>query len=195
MKKNVSVLILLLIVSSCGMHGGLQRNRPASGLEWNSKSSNSQDENIAENIDLVKENKVDVNAKKINSNSKVISNNVNYNDLASNSKNLSDLESVLFSNSITSLSKVDKSNYTNLTSKKQINKEEKKSQKRKETKTPVKSDIPIEVLYICCILWPTITVAYVTDLDWEKILLNLVLCFLLWLPGIIHAFKVVKNNR
>ncbi len=131
MKKNVSVLILLLIVSSCGMHGGLQRNRPASGLEWNSKSSNSQDENIAENIDLVKENKVDVNAKKINSNSKVISNNVNYNDLASNSKNLSDLESVLFSNSITSLSKVDKSNYTNLTSKKQINKEEKMCAKQR----------------------------------------------------------------
>ncbi len=196
MKKILSVLILFLFVSSCGMQGGLQRNRPASGLEWNSKNSNSQDENIAENIDLVKEKKVDVNAKKISSNSKVTNyNKIHNGDLASNSKNLSDLESEISSNSNTSFSVIDKLNYTNLSPKNKINKEEKNmKEKRKEIKKALKDDVPVGLLYVLCFFIPWVAVGLATNWDIETVVYNILLSLLFVIPGIIHAFIVVRNN-
>lgn len=57
------------------------------------------------------------------------------------------------------------------------------------------SDTPIGLLYFLCIVIPFVAVGIATDWDVPKVLLNVLLCILCGIPGIIHAFIVVSNNR
>lgn len=197
MKKVVQVLVLALFIASCGMQGGLQRNKPGSNLEWgSSKSSKNQDINLVESVDLEKEITVNGVAKKINSNPKVLSQSkLNDNDLASNSKNIGDLEDLFYSNSKAPSSTDVKSNYTSLSSKKQINKNENKLEKRKEIKKAINDDVPIGLLYLLCFIIPWVAVGFATNWDIKIVIYNILWSFLFGLPGIIHAIIVVRNNN
>ena len=57
---------------------------------------------------------------------------------------------------------------------------------------------PFEVskglLYLLCILVPFIAVGLATNWDMGKVILNIVLCILCGIPGIIHAFLVVSKS-
>ena len=64
-------------------------------------------------------------------------------------------------------------------------------QMAKPTKT---ADAELILLYVLCILIPPLAVGIVTDWDGGPVILNLLLCLLCWLPGIIHAFIVVSEE-
>ena len=52
-----------------------------------------------------------------------------------------------------------------------------------------------KILYIIlAILIPWLAVGLVTDWDLEKVLINLLLCFLCYVPGVIHAIIIVNRN-
>ena len=56
------------------------------------------------------------------------------------------------------------------------------------------NDVSIGLLYLLCILFPVIAVGIVTDWDIETMVYNLLWCLLCYLPGVIHAFIVVKRE-
>lgn len=65
----------------------------------------------------------------------------------------------------------------------------------KQMAKPTKSaDTELILLYVLCILIPPLAVGIVTDWDGGPVILNLILCLLCWLPGIIHAFIVVSEE-
>lgn len=64
-------------------------------------------------------------------------------------------------------------------------------QMAKPTKT---ADAELILLYVLCILIPPLAVGIVTDWDGGPVILNLLLCLLCWIPGIIHAFIVVSEE-
>jgi hypothetical protein len=121
MKKFVSILVLFAFITSCALNTGLQKNRPGSNLNWkNNLSSENIDENIAyENIAYEKETKVNLETKKINSKSKVVSS-INSNDIAHNTPDKNDLSSIINSDSKKSFAVDDKFNNKMLNSKQQL---------------------------------------------------------------------------
>ena len=99
------------------------------------------------------------------------------------------------SNSNTSFSVIDKLNYTNLSPKNKINKEEKNmKEKRKEIKKALKDDVPVGLLYVLCFFIPWVAVGLATNWDIETVVYNILWSLLCGIPGIIHAFIVVRNN-
>jgi uncharacterized membrane protein YqaE (UPF0057 family) len=57
------------------------------------------------------------------------------------------------------------------------------------------SDIPEIVLILLCIFLPPIAVGLMTDWEFEPLAINILLCLLCWLPGIIHAFILYDRGR
>lgn len=49
------------------------------------------------------------------------------------------------------------------------------------------------LLIILCLLLPPLAV-YLASKDVKATLINVVLCFLLWLPGLVHALYVVMTK-
>jgi uncharacterized membrane protein YqaE (UPF0057 family) len=64
----------------------------------------------------------------------------------------------------------------------------------KMVKKALKNDVPIVLLYILCFFIPFLAVGLATDWDVTAVVINLILSFLFWLPGIIHAIIVVGRN-
>ena len=64
-------------------------------------------------------------------------------------------------------------------------------QMTKPTKT---ADAELILLYILCIVIPPLAVGIVTDWEGGPVLLNVLLCLLCWIPGIVHAFIVVSEE-
>lgn len=63
-----------------------------------------------------------------------------------------------------------------------------------EPKATRGGDIPVWVLYVLAFFIPFLAVGLVTDWDVGQVLLNLLLCLLCGIPGIIHAFIVVARE-
>ncbi len=82
-----------------------------------------------------------------------------------------------------------KNNQLNTISKKEVVKDV------KSIKKAAGGDVPLGLLYVLCILIPFVAVGLATDWDIKKVLINLLLCFLCGIPGIIHAFVVVSKNK
>jgi uncharacterized membrane protein YqaE (UPF0057 family) len=57
------------------------------------------------------------------------------------------------------------------------------------------NDIPEIVLILLCIFLPPIAVGLMTDWEFEPLAINILLCLLCWLPGIIHAFIIYDRGR
>ena len=76
----------------------------------------------------------------------------------------------------------------------QIQKQEQKQEQKKSKKEKRPSDIPVIILYILCFMIPPIAVGLATDWDLKPVIINLLLCFLFVVPGIIHALIVVSRN-
>lgn len=55
-------------------------------------------------------------------------------------------------------------------------------------------DTDLILLYVLAVLIPFLAVGIVTNWDIGQVILNLVLCLLCGIPGIIHAIIVVRNN-
>ena len=49
------------------------------------------------------------------------------------------------------------------------------------------------LLYLCAIFIPFVAVGIATDWDIKKVLINLLLSFLCYIPGLIHAFIVIRD--
>lgn len=57
------------------------------------------------------------------------------------------------------------------------------------------SDIPEIILILLCIFLPPIAVGIMTDWEFEPVAINILLCLLCWLPGIVHAFILYDRGR
>lgn len=49
------------------------------------------------------------------------------------------------------------------------------------------------LLYILAVLIPFVAVGIVTDWDLKKVLINILLCILCYIPGVIHAFITIRD--
>jgi len=56
------------------------------------------------------------------------------------------------------------------------------------------ADSDLILLYILCLLLPPVAVGIVTDWEGGPLILNIILCLLCWIPGIVHAFIVVSEE-
>lgn len=79
-------------------------------------------------------------------------------------------------------------------SERKMQKEIRKQDQKKSKREKPGSDIPAIVLYILCFIIPPIAVGLATDWDLKPVIINLLLCFLFVIPGIIHALIVVSRN-
>jgi uncharacterized membrane protein YqaE (UPF0057 family) len=57
------------------------------------------------------------------------------------------------------------------------------------------NDDELILLYILAILIPFVAVGIVTDWDLKDVVINLLLSFLCYIPGVIHAFIKIRDNR
>lgn len=57
------------------------------------------------------------------------------------------------------------------------------------------SDFPEILMILLCIFLPPIAVGIMTDWEFEPLAINILLCLLCWLPGIIHAFIIYDRGR
>ena len=64
----------------------------------------------------------------------------------------------------------------------------------KLVKKALKDEVPTILLYVLCFFIPFLAVGLATDWDVTAVVINLLLCFLLLLPGVIHAIIVVGKN-
>ncbi|MGB1041045.1 MAG: YqaE/Pmp3 family membrane protein [Flavobacteriales bacterium] len=66
----------------------------------------------------------------------------------------------------------------------------------KEEKNDKSSDDDMLILlYILAVLIPFVAVGIVTDWDIKKVLINLLLSFLCYIPGVIHAFITIRDYK
>ena len=56
------------------------------------------------------------------------------------------------------------------------------------------SDDMLLLLYILAVLIPFVAVGIVTDWDVTDVIINLLLCILCYIPGVIHAFIKIRDN-
>jgi uncharacterized membrane protein YqaE (UPF0057 family) len=89
-----------------------------------------------------------------------------------------------------------------IASKKAFNQHDlKKIAKASATKKGVKNtpannnDDELILLYLLAILIPFVAVGIVTDWDLTDVVINLLLCLLCYIPGVIHAFIKIRDNR
>lgn len=69
-----------------------------------------------------------------------------------------------------------------------------KSKIEKENSSNDSSDDDMLILlYILAVLIPFVAVGIATDWDLKKVLINLLLSFLCYIPGVIHAFIVIRD--
>lgn len=57
------------------------------------------------------------------------------------------------------------------------------------------TDDELILLYLLAILIPFVAVGIVTDWDLTDVVINLLLCLLCYIPGVIHAFIKIRDNR
>lgn len=67
-------------------------------------------------------------------------------------------------------------------------------QSAKSLKEFSKDEVPTILLYVLCFFIPFLAVGLATDWDVTAVVINLLLCFLFFLPGVIHAIIVVGKN-
>jgi uncharacterized membrane protein YqaE (UPF0057 family) len=100
--------------------------------------------------------------------------------------------------SVVNNTKIEKVNRTIITPKASSSKVVASANKTKTStkmvKKALKNDVPIVLLYILCFFIPFLAVGLATDWDVTAVVINLILSFLFWLPGIIHAIIVVGRN-
>jgi len=70
-----------------------------------------------------------------------------------------------------------------------------KKENKKSDNSDTKDDTDILLLYVLAIFIPPLAVYLVTDGDTNTVILNIILCLLCGIPGIIHAFIVIGDNR
>lgn len=73
---------------------------------------------------------------------------------------------------------------------KDVVKEMKRAAKLESTGGP----LPTWALYLLCFIIPPLAVGFATDWDITKILINFLLCFLCFIPGLIHALIIVSRS-
>ena len=61
-------------------------------------------------------------------------------------------------------------------------------------KKALKDEVPTILLYVLCFFIPFLAVGLATNWDLTAVVINLLLCFLFFLPGVIHAIIVVGRN-
>ena len=68
-----------------------------------------------------------------------------------------------------------------------------KNQSNTTSHSPNDDDMLL-MLYVLAILIPFVAVGIVTDWDVTDVIINLLLCILCYIPGIIHAFIKIRDN-
>jgi len=70
------------------------------------------------------------------------------------------------------------------------------AEKKAASNTPANdTDDELILLYLLAILIPFVAVGIVTDWDLTDVVINLLLCLLCYIPGVIHAFIKIRDNR
>jgi len=196
--KKLSVFILLIVaISSCNVDNGLiQKRKYKKGyhlsLKKNIKKSDSFEQ--AENIQNEKENVAQNNSKKEISNT-----DLDNTAEVSSFNNEVDLKNETIDNSYKT--EPTQKHFTLKSTIKSLNNKVKNTVEAKSIvhsntaskSSPNDGDMLI-LLYVLAVLIPFVAVGIVTDWDVTDVLINLLLCILCYIPGVIHAFIKIRDN-
>lgn len=121
--------------------------------------------------------------------------NTSSNDLEISSKPVSVFEKLSKKEETTQVDANTSSFVSKQTTKRAEKLERKLTKLQKKLNTTSSSDDDDKILYyLLAFFIPFVAVGLVTDWDMGPVLLNLLLCFLCWIPGMIHAFMVVSKH-
>lgn len=209
--KISGLLAIALIVGSCARdnsvvsNGRFQKRKHTGGyhLDWNKKYKTEKEEAIDREKIAVLEEKQKVEEIQIETPTEAISLNETksstiYSDEISNP--IESNENSSFNETQTEVlspkaNQAEDAVQTPISSKKELKnllKETKKSMKQQDKNAP----LPIEsIVYILlCIFIPFVAVGLATDWEVKDVVINLLLCLLCGIPGMIHAFIVCNRE-
>jgi uncharacterized membrane protein YqaE (UPF0057 family) len=208
MKKLLVALLLVgFAISSCSIEKRLHQK--GFNVEWNNNLG-SLKKDKKEKQDFVSSEAVEeiaiVSPKAIKTPSVISSNAISVDDVILNESN--ETSAIVEDNttnevnsqvsSVVNNTKTEKVNRTIITPKAASSKVVASANKTKVStkivKKALKNDVPIVLLYILCFFLPFLAVGIATNWDLTAVVINLILCFLFWFPGIIHAIIVVGRN-
>ena len=194
--KRFSLFILLVVaISSCNINNGfIQKRKYQKGYHLSLKKKINNSDNIkSDELELFKTQELteaiasktelsqglpatfktnsSIVQKSQNPTTKVVTNNEMIQVLKQNTK-----ENPFVNNRIKKIASANFKNQSNTTS------------------HNTNDDDMLLLLYILAILIPFVAVGIVTDWDVTDVIINLLLCILCYIPGIIHAFIKIRDN-
>jgi uncharacterized membrane protein YqaE (UPF0057 family) len=206
-KLLLAVLVVGFAISSCSIEKRLHQK--GFNVEWNNNLG-SLKKDKKEKQDFVSSEAAEeiaiVSPKSIKTPSVISSNAISVDDVTLNESNETSViveenttnEVNSQESSVVNDTKIGKINRTIITPKASSSKVVASANKTKTStkmvKKALKNDVPIVLLYILCFFIPFLAVGLATDWDVTAVVINLILSFLFWLPGIIHAIIVVGRN-
>jgi len=206
-KLLLAVLLVGFAISSCSIEKRLHQK--GFNVEWNNNLGSFKKDK-KEKQDFVSSEAVEeiaiVSPKAIKTPSVISSNAISVDDVILNESN--ETSAIVEDNttnevnsqvsSVVNNTKTEKVNRTIITPKAASSKVVASANKTKVStkivKKALKNDVPIVLLYILCFFLPFLAVGIATNWDLTAVVINLILCFLFWFPGIIHAIIVVGRN-
>ena len=194
--KRFSLFILLVVaISSCNINNGfIQKRKYQKGYNLSLKKKINNSDNIkSDELELFKNQKsTNTNASKdeisralpatFKTNSSVVKKSKNPTTKAVTKNEMVEVlkqktkENHVVNNGIKKIASASFKNYSNTTSQNS------------------NDDDMLLLLYILAILIPFVAVGIVTDWDVTDVIINLLLCILCYIPGIIHAFIKIRDN-
>ena len=206
-KLLLAVLVVGFTISSCSIEKRLHQK--GFNVEWN-KNLGSLKKDKKEKQDFVSSEAVEeiavvnnktTKAPSVNNNSAISVDGVTLNESNDASVFVEDNTTNEVNSEVSSVvnnTKTEKVNRTIITPKAASSKVVASANKTKVStkivKKALKNDVPIVLLYILCFFLPFLAVGIATNWDLTAVVINLILCFLFWFPGIIHAIIVVGRN-
>ena len=194
--KRFSLFILLVVaINSCNINNGfIQKRKYQKGYNLSLKKKINNSDNIkSDELELFKNQKsTNTNASKdeisralpanFKTNSSIAKKSQNPTTKAVTKNEMVEVlkqktkENHFVSNGIKKIASANFKNYSNTTSQNS------------------NDDDMLLLLYILAILIPFVAVGIVTDWDVTDVIINLLLCILCYIPGIIHAFIKIRDN-
>jgi uncharacterized membrane protein YqaE (UPF0057 family) len=206
-KLLLAVLLVGFTISSCSIEKRLHQK--GFNVEWN-KNLGSLKKDKKEKQDFVSSEAVEeiavvsnktTKASSVNNNSAISVDGVTLNESNDASVFVENITSNEVNSEVSSVvnnTKTEKVNRTIITPKASSSKVVASANKTKAStkmvKKALKDEVPTILLYVLCFFIPFLAVGLATDWDVTAVVINLLLCFLFFLPGIIHAIIVVGRN-
>jgi len=202
-KLLLAVLLVGFAISSCSIEKRLHQK--GFNVEWN-KNLGSLKKDKKEKQDYVSSEAVEeiavvsnktTKAPSVNNNSAISVDGVTFNESNEASVFVEDNTTNEVNSQVSSLVNNTTTEKVNSSSKASSSKEVASNKTMNSTKIVKKAnnkDVSTGLLYVLCFFIPWLAVGLATDWDVTAVVINLLLSFLFFLPGVIHAIIVVGRN-